>query len=128
MNIAPTATKGISGVPCIIPPLLYYTPLLSQHFCAAGENFGVEGGFLYYPPPLFRNTSETRGGINDGTPLISNSYENIGFSVMSPDFARLFGGTLSIVLHFYGIKNVHVGLLEVFAFGKIDLVGTADLF
>ena len=33
-----------------------------------------------------------------------------------------------IVLHFYGIKNVHVGLLEVFAFRKIDLVGTTDLF
>ena len=42
--------------------------------------------------------------------------------------ARLFRGTLSIVLRFSGIKNVHVGLLEVFAFGKIDLVGTADLF
>ena len=45
-----------------------------------------------------------------------------------PDFARLFGGTLSIVLHISGIKYVHVGLLEVFAFGKIDLVGAADLF
>ena len=45
-----------------------------------------------------------------------------------PDFARLFRGTLSIVLHFSGIKNVHVGSLEVFAFGKIDFVDTADLF
>ena len=45
-------------------------------------------------------------------------------------FARLFRGTLSIVLHvhFSGIKNVHVGSLVVFAFGKIDLVGAADLF
>ena len=48
--------------------------------------------------------------------------------MISPDFVRLFRGTLNIVLHFSGIKNVHVGLLEVFAFGKIDLVGTADLF
>ena len=44
-----------------------------------------------------------------------------------PDFARLFRGTLSIVLHFSGIKKVDVGSLVVFAFGKIDLVGTADL-
>mgnify|MGYP003711578335 FL=1 len=43
-------------------------------------------------------------------------------------FARLFRGTLSIVLHFSGIKNVDVGSLVVFAFGKIDLVGAADLF
>ena len=48
--------------------------------------------------------------------------------MISPDFARLFGGTLSIVLHFYGIKNVYVGLLDVFAFEKIDLVSAADLF
>ena len=41
---------------------------------------------------------------------------------------RLIRGTLSIVLHFSGIKNVDVGSLVVFAFGKIDLVGAADLF
>ena len=44
------------------------------------------------------------------------------------DFVRLIRGTLSIVLHFSGIKNVDVGSLVVFAFGKIDLVGAADLF
>ena len=48
--------------------------------------------------------------------------------MMLPDFARLFGGTLSIVLPFHEIKNGYVSLLEVFAFGEIDLVGTADLF
>ena len=45
-----------------------------------------------------------------------------------PVFVRLFGGTLSIVLPLYGIKNGYVGLLEVSALGKIDLVGTAGLF
>ena len=43
------------------------------------------------------------------------------------DFPRLSRGTLSIVLDFYGIKNVHAGLLDVFTFGKIELVGTADI-
>ena len=44
------------------------------------------------------------------------------------DFPRLSRGTLSIVMHFSGIKNVYVGSLVVFAFGKIDFVDTADQF
>ena len=45
------------------PPLLALTPLVSQHFCAAGEIWGdlAHSGFN---PPLFRNTSKTRGGLN----------------------------------------------------------------
>ena len=60
--------------------------------------------------------------------MIWNSYENIVLFMIFSDLSRLFRGTLSIVMHFSGIKNVHVGSLVVFAFGKIDFVDTADQF
>ena len=63
-----------------------------------------------------------------GSKKVWDSYENNGFFMIFSDFPRLSRGTLSIVMHFSGIKNVHVGSLMVFAFGKIDFVDTADQF
>ena len=38
---------------------------LNPLICAAGAKiFGVYGKFAVYPPPLFRNILETRGGVN----------------------------------------------------------------
>ena len=55
---------NISGVPSVIPPppLLGYTPLVSQHFSPKATNFGDLGGIWVIPPPCFA-TLPKQGGV-----------------------------------------------------------------
>ena len=61
-------TAPISGIPIVCPPPLYsltppcFATLLGKR--AAGEKFWGIWRVYSLTPPLFRNTSETRGGSN----------------------------------------------------------------